>query len=221
VLVAALLLGVGLVVHSVYTVSTARREPSSFSVPAVVAAAARSTPVQSNASAPAHARAYVRPNPPVAEFVATRLRISGLKVTAPVVPVASAQHTLTPPEDPSQVGWWVASAPAGARQGSIVIVGHIDSAASGPGALFHLDRIKPGQTIDLSSGSKTARYRTTSMRFYPKSAGLPADLFNPAGPARLVLISCGGTFDRAKRSYRSNVVVIGTPTAAAATPNGS
>ena len=123
----------------------------------------------------------------------------------------SDQHSLAPPANPSQVGWWVASALTGSLHGPTVIVGHIDSAAFGPGALFHLDNIKPGQTIELSNSAHTVRYRAISMRYYAKTAGLPAALFKAGGSARLVLVSCGGTFDAAKRSYRSNVVVVATP----------
>lgn len=44
-----------------------------------------------------------------------------------------------------------------------------------------------------------------------KIDGLPRSLFTRTGPPRLAVISCGGTFDRAKRSYRDNVVVIAEP----------
>jgi sortase (surface protein transpeptidase) len=207
-----LILGAGMIAHSAYSVSTARREPSAFSVATAPAVAAPQASKQARAHAPvpSHRRAPSH-QPAAAEFVATRLHIPALRVDAAVVPVVSAQRTLTPPENPRQVGWWVASALAGSGTGSVVVAGHIDSAESGPGALFHLDQIKAGQIIDLSDHSNTVRYRAISMRFYAKSAGLPTALFNATGPARLVLVSCGGTFDRAKRSYRSNVVVIAAP----------
>jgi sortase (surface protein transpeptidase) len=222
VLVAVLMLGAGMVVHSAYTVSTARREPSSFSVPTSAAVAAPQATKQAATHSPGPSHSPARPHQPAAaEFVATRLHIPALQVDAAVVPVVSADRTLTPPENPRQVGWWVASALAGSRIGSVVVAGHIDSAASGPGALFRLDQIKAGQTINLSDRSNTVQYRATSMRFYPKSAGLPAALFHATGPAQLVLVSCGGTFDRAKRSYRSNVVVIAAPAKSVGNPNGS
>ena len=47
---------------------------------------------------------------------------------------------------------------------------------------------------------------------YPKAA-LPADYFGRGGPSRLVLITCGGTFDSSTRHYRDNVVVVAEPDA--------
>lgn len=48
-------------------------------------------------------------------------------------------------------------------------------------------------------------------RVYRKTDGLPADLFATAGAPRLVLITCGGTFDRAAASYLDNIVVFAAP----------
>ena len=40
---------------------------------------------------------------------------------------------------------------------------------------------------------------------------LPPDLFARTGPSKLVLITCGGEFDRSVRRYKQNVVVVATP----------
>lgn len=45
----------------------------------------------------------------------------------------------------------------------------------------------------------------------PKSEGLDADLFRADGPVRLVLITCGGTFEAAAGRYADNVVVVAHP----------
>jgi hypothetical protein len=37
-------------------------------------------------------------------------------------------------------------------------------------------------------------------------------LFSGTGAPRLTLITCGGSFDAARRSYRENVVVTAVPT---------
>jgi len=42
---------------------------------------------------------------------------------------------------------------------------------------------------------------------YRKHQGLPAALFRAIGPARLVLITCGGPFNSVARSYQDNIVV--------------
>ena len=62
----------------------------------------------------------------------------------------------------------------------------------------------------LVTGSRTVSYTVAAVRTYSK-ADLPAEVFDQAGAPRLVLISCGGPFDRVRRSYRDNVVGYGVP----------
>jgi hypothetical protein len=40
---------------------------------------------------------------------------------------------------------------------------------------------------------------------------LPPEVFAVGGPPRLVLITCGGAFDRRTRNYADNVVVVAEP----------
>jgi len=94
-----------------------------------------------------------------------------------------------------------------------VIDGHIDSAAAGAGALFHLAELNPGEPITISTATGAViTYRVQARRVYPKAKtqGLPADLFAQTGPARLVIISCGGNFDASNRSYDDNIVIFAT-----------
>jgi hypothetical protein len=140
------------------------------------------------------------------------LAIPSQQVRASVVPVANAGGVLQVPDDPAQVGWWNASAPAGSSHGSVVIDGHVDSAASGPGALFRLAGLRVSDWIVLSTATGVARsYAVIGRRVYRKAAGLPSDIFDQSGAPRLVLISCGGPFDDATGSYLDNVVVFAAP----------
>lgn len=140
------------------------------------------------------------------------LAIPTLHVHAPVVPVATTAGELGVPHDPAQVGWWSSSALPGAAGGSIVIDGHVDSAAAGPGALFRLTDLRAGQPVTITTaGGGLLRYTVVGRRVYAKEAGLPADLFTRTGPSRLVLITCGGPFDRDTGSYLDNIAVFATP----------
>ena len=142
----------------------------------------------------------------------TRLAIPALGVQAPVVPISATAGVLEVPNDPAQVGWWSASALAGAASGSIVIDGHVDSAATGPGALFHLTDLTVGARVIIATATgDQRRYVVIGRRVYPKTGGLPADVFAADGPPRLVLITCGGPFDHAAGSYLDNIVVFATP----------
>jgi Sortase domain len=116
------------------------------------------------------------------------------------------------PVDPQRLGWWADGAPVGAGTGTVAVDGHVDSAAAGPGALFHLTSLRPGAVVLVTTTSgQTYRFAVTARRSYLKTRGLPADLFRTDGPPRLVLITCGGPFDATSHSYLDNVVVFATP----------
>jgi Sortase domain len=146
--------------------------------------------------------------PPVVPEPPTALAIPALRVQATVVPVDSSSEILGVPADPAQVGWWNRSAPPGAASGSVVIDGHIDSAATGPGAFFQLADLL---IITTTIGDRR-NYAVTGRRTYLKANGLPPDLFATTGPPRLVLITCGGSFDHSTGSYSHNIVVFAAPT---------
>lgn len=140
-----------------------------------------------------------------------RLTIPGQLVQAAVIPIESRNGVLEVPDDVGQVGWWTGSALVGATAGTTVLDGHVDSAAAGPGALFRLRELRQGDRLQLETAARQVGYAVTGRRIISKTGPLPADLFTVTGPARLVLISCGGPFDRVTRSYRDNIVIIAAP----------
>jgi len=149
-----------------------------------------------------------------------RLRVAAIGVDAVVVPVGvDPGGALAVPVDPAVVGWWSAGARPGATTGSVVLDGHVDTSADGPGALFHLADMRRGDTVVLETGAGSSRYVVGAVRRYRKDR-LPAEVFDTAGPPRLVLISCGGSFDRQRRSYSDNVVVFAVPSGAAVPVSG-
>jgi len=151
--------------------------------------------------------------PPVVLEPPTALAIPALRVQATVVPVDSSGEILGVPADPAQVGWWTGSAPPGAASGTVVIDGHIDSATTGPGAFYQLaDLLIDDLLIVTTTTGDRRNYAVTGRRTYLKANGLPPDLFATTGPPRLVLITCGGSFDRSTGSYSHNIVVFATPT---------
>jgi len=137
------------------------------------------------------------------------LSLPTLHVQAAVAPVVSTGADLAVPSDPAQVGWWMASALAGAG-GATVVDGHVDDAATGPGALYRvgLGDLRSGDPVIITTvAGQRFTYRVNAQHVYRKSDGLPAGLFTGTGPPRLVLITCGGPFDSAQKSYLDNVVV--------------
>jgi hypothetical protein len=149
-----------------------------------------------------------RPSHPAAP---TRLRIATIDVDAQVVPVeVSTGGSLGVPDDPDTLGWWSGGARPGSRTGSVVIDGHVDSASQGIGAFFHLEKAPIGAIVNVGTSAGTMTYEIVGRRVYKKHA-LPSEVFSQKGPGRLVLITCGGPFDRATGSYEDNVVVYAVP----------
>ena len=143
----------------------------------------------------------------------TRVSFTGTPVAADLVPVAAlASGALQLPDDPAQVGWWVGGAAPGEPDGTMVLAGHI--AGSGrSGAMSVLLDAEPGQPVTVEDrGGSAYQYRIVSRSTSPKASLDPA-LFATDGAPRLVLITCGGTFDAASGHYTDNVVVIAEPIA--------
>lgn len=140
----------------------------------------------------------------------SRLRLDRLGVDAPITDVGLDGRVMQVPRDPHVVGWWTAGAKPGSDHGSIVIVGHINYAGV-DGALGVLPRAHPNDIVTLQEGRTTLRYRIVAVHSYPKTTGLPADLFSTTGPARLVLITCGGDFDSSSGNYVDNIVGYAEP----------
>jgi len=105
----------------------------------------------------------------------------------------------------------VDGAAPGARAGSILIAGHVDSATAGAGAFFRLKDARPGAQITVrTSAGRTHTYRVVSVQNYLKRK-LPPSFYSLRGRPRLVLVTCGGPFIESEGHYRDNVVVVAVP----------
>jgi LPXTG-site transpeptidase (sortase) family protein len=112
----------------------------------------------------------------------------------------------------TQVAGWYARGPRPGAIGSAVIAGHIDS-SNGRGVFFSLARLRPGDRVYVRRTDGTlALFRVTAVRSYAKQHFPTLAVYGPVPDAELRLITCGGTFDPATRSYLSNVVVYAVQT---------
>jgi sortase (surface protein transpeptidase) len=146
--------------------------------------------------------------------VPERLRIAEIDVEAPIVTVGVEDDgEMEVPEDVGDVGWY-RHGPAPGEPGAAVIAGHVDSREQGRGAFFDLRRVDVGARVEVTdSAGDVQRFEVVARRTYDK-ASLPADaLFSRTGPSQLVLVTCGGDFDRDAGSYRENVVIYAQPSA--------
>ena len=139
-----------------------------------------------------------------------RLVVPRIGVDQAVVPVGvAADGQLDVPSAPELVSWYRFGPGLGAS-GTTVLAGHVDFDGR-RGVFWRLDEMATGDELAVEDGSARRTYRVLSVERFDK-AELPAeDLFRPDGPARVVLITCGGDFDAATTSYRANVVVTAVP----------
>lgn len=144
---------------------------------------------------------------------AGQLHLPTIGVTAPVTEVRVRPNgELEVPALPSQVGWWADGARAGGGRGSVVIDGHVDSARYGRGAFFRLRELEVGDPVEMATADgDTLSYRVTARLQFPKDKLPWAEVFSQEVRERLVLVTCGGAFDRSSRHYTDNVVVYAEP----------
>jgi len=151
-----------------------------------------------------------RPSAPPGRGVPVR----PLTVTVPAIGVRSTlvplrldrAGALRAPADFGHAGWYVGG-PTPGDPGPAVIAGHVDSRA-GPAIFFRLRDLHPGDAVMVTrSDRRTARFRVVQVQRYPKNAFPTQQVYGPTPDRALRLITCGGSFDYARRSYRDNVVV--------------
>lgn len=183
-------------------------------VPASLASSTPAALATGSATVPAPAAGTPTSAPPPMAPDPDRLRVADVGVEVPVVPVGVGPGgALELPDVPAAVGWWMAGAVPGAAAGSVVIAGHVDT-VTGPGVMADVLDAPLGAVVEVGDGRGGAvAYRLVERRVLAKSEPLPADLFAAAGPHRLVLITCGGDFDRRTRHYADNVVLLAEPVA--------
>jgi hypothetical protein len=155
------------------------------------------------------------PAPAVTLATETRLRAAApvrLQVPSAEVDTAitgsdlDAAGTLVPPSGDRLAGWY-RQGPVPGEVGPAVLTGHVDSVA-GPAVFFRLRDVAVGDPVLVGrADGTTVRFTVTRVARYAKGAFPAAEVYGPTPDAQLRLITCGGVFDRAARSYPDNVVV--------------
>lgn len=191
-----------------------RAAPADVGMPSAAAAARSPAPAASSTAAPDVVGTHSAKLGDLAAATGrlpVALRIPGLGIDAPVAGVGVATDgQLAVPDDLVRVGWYAAGALPG-DAGTALIAAHVDSGHS-PGVFFRLDRLVPGATVAVvRADHSVATFRVVARRMVAKPRLPVADLTRTGGPARLVLVTCGGSYDRGRRSYRDNVLVYAVP----------
>jgi sortase (surface protein transpeptidase) len=136
-----------------------------------------------------------------------RVRVPAIGVDSPLVRLGvDGTGALVPPAGYDRAGWFPgASAPG--EVGPAVVAGHVDS-REGPAVFWRLRELTAGDEVlvDRDDGT-TARFVVTGVGRYAKDDFPTAAVYGPTPRAELRLVTCGGEFDRDRRSYTDNVVV--------------
>lgn len=149
---------------------------------------------------------------PVAEpITATALDIPAIGLSTSALEPLGLQPdgALAAPVQWQRAGYF-ADGPVPGERGPAVVAGHVDS-VSGPAVFFRLAELRPGDRIDVGrSDGRSITFEVDRLVSVPKDS-FPTDLiYGPTPDAQLRLITCGGDFDRAARSYVDNTVVLAT-----------
>ncbi|KOG36033.1 class F sortase [Streptomyces resistomycificus] len=148
---------------------------------------------------------------PLGAALPQRVDIPGLGVQAHVVArgLDGAGAIDPPPYDQAgAVGWYARGVTPGAA-GTALMVGHVDTETK-PAVFYKLSVLKPGETVRvIRADGKVAEFTVDDVQVVSREHFDARQAYGPrqTGRAELRLITCGGTFDRASRSYTANVIV--------------
>lgn len=136
----------------------------------------------------------------------TWLRIPKIGVDAPLGPLHMDAHgELQAPTDYALPGWYEEGTTPG-EVGPAVIAGHLDS-QEGKAIFYHLEKLRPDDLILVQRDGKWLTFEVVSTGTFAKNKFPTAEVYGPTPDAQLRVITCGGSFDPVRRSYRDNVVV--------------
>jgi sortase (surface protein transpeptidase) len=110
------------------------------------------------------------------------------------------------PKDPADAGWF-SEGPTPGAVGPAVIAGHVTWDGA-PAAFHRLDTMRRGDRVTVTrEDGKTAIFTVSRVERYAKSRFPSRAVYGEIDHAGLRLITCGGTYDAARRTYLDNVVV--------------
>ena len=109
------------------------------------------------------------------------------------------------------IGWYSFGARPADRSGTTVLAGHVDTRKEGLGPLAALRGVDRGAEIELRAADGTVRrYRAGEVEVIRKARVPLQQIFARDGEERLVVITCGGPYDR-RTGYRDNVILTARP----------
>lgn len=211
-----LLAGIVAVVVAVRAQKSAPQPPPSAAVPVTVVPApspTTSTPTVPGPTGPADTNASpAEPTvgPALSRSTPVRLRVPAIGVDSNLrtIGLDSAGGIVTPPLVKDSHAYWLTASPTPGQLGPATIIGHVDSAAYGPGVFFKLGDMRQRDKIYVTRADGTvAVFEVERVAEYQKDHFPTQAVYGNIDHAGLRLITCGGTFNYSIHSYESNIVV--------------
>jgi hypothetical protein len=158
------------------------------------------------------ARVSAVPEAPAGAVAPVLLGIPDLGLMVPIRDIGLEPDGQLEIPDETEVGWYRLGSSPG-RAGATVLAAHV-SWNDTVGPFVRLGELEPGALIQADLADGTSRTYTVIERAqYPKLM-LPSDrIWTRTGDETLVLITCGGDFNRSIRRYADNIVVYAVPVA--------
>ncbi|MFC5063514.1 class F sortase [Actinomycetospora atypica] len=110
-----------------------------------------------------------------------------------------------PLSNPMQASWYDKS-PTPGEIGPSVVLGHVNGGGK-PGIFYRLKDVKAGDQVLVNrEDGQTAVFTVSQIDTVPKAA-FPPEVYADTPDSQLRLITCGGVFDPAAKSYEANIIV--------------
>jgi hypothetical protein len=139
----------------------------------------------------------------------SRVRIPRIGVDHPVAAVGlHPDRTLVVPDDPHVAGWYTGR-PKPGDIGPAIITGH-NQWSGQLGVFWDLHRLGARDVIEVHyDDGSVARFEIDRIEQHPKDAFPTERVYGDTDRAELRVITCGGHFDRGRRSHVDNVIAFG------------
>lgn len=137
-----------------------------------------------------------------------RIRIPALAIDAKVQHVGvNAKGNMAVPSNFTDTAWYE-DGPAPGESGSAVIAGHVNNGLGLSGVFENLNDLEVGDDIYVErADGEVVHFIVMSSRVYPYTDAPEEVIFNPAGSARLNLITCEGRWVAEDKTYDERLVV--------------
>lgn len=140
--------------------------------------------------------------------IPVRLKIPKINVDAAVTSVGlTPRGEVGVPEGPAEAAWW-SLGPRPGEAGSAVIDGHYGWKDGVPAVFDNLSELRAGDNVYVEDGTgATSTFVVRELRAYREHEDA-LNVFNPSDTgAHLNLITCGGVWNKAEKSYSERLVV--------------